>query len=206
MFTGIVEEVGAVRSVDRGGLTIAASRAMDDLAHGGSISVNGACLTVTSHGDSDFSVDVVPETLRCTNLGSLRAGDPVNLERSLPVKGRLDGHIVQGHVDGTGAVESITAEGDALLVRIAAPLSIMRYVVEKGFVAVDGASMTVVNCNGEAFVVTVVPYTRDNSLFGSRSNGDLVNLEVDIVAKYVDRLLLGTRAELNADKGSESRE
>ena len=205
MFTGIVEEVGIVETVDRGGLTIAASRVMDDLAPGGSISVSGACLTVTSRDDSGFSVDVVPETLRRTSLGSLKVGDPVNLERPLPANGRLDGHIVQGHVDGTGTVKSAVTEGDELLVSIAAPPSIMRYVVEKGFIAVDGTSMTVVNWDDDAFVVTVIPYTRDHTVFASRSNGDLVNLEVDIVAKYVERLSSGVRAELDADQGRESR-
>ena len=202
MFTGIVEEIGAVESVDQSGLSIAASKIMDDLVPGSSINVNGACLTVTSRDDAGFSVDIVPETLRRTSFGSLQAGDPVNLERPVPAAGRLDGHIVQGHVDGTGTVESVTAEGDALLVRIVAPPSIMRYIVEKGFIAVDGTSLTVVNCDEEAFVVTVIPYTRDNTVLGSRSEGDLVNLEVDIVAKYVERLSPGTRANVEAGEGS----
>jgi riboflavin synthase len=188
MFTGIVEEVARVEAVRPGGLTIAASRVMDDVSVGGSISVNGACLTVTSRDDASFSVDVVPETLRRTNLGSLVAGDPVNLERPVAVGGRLDGHIVQGHVDGTGMVESISADGDSLLVRIRASSVIMRYVVEKGFIAVDGTSLTVVNCGRDAFAITVIPYTRDNTVFGFRRVGDKVNLEADIVAKYVERL------------------
>ena len=189
MFTGIVEEVGKVEAVVTGGLTIGASRVAKGLELGGSIAVNGACLTVTSLDETSFSVDVVPETLRRTNLGSLKTGSEVNLERPVAVGGRLEGHMVQGHVDGTGSIESIDTDGDALLVRTQAPPRIMRYVVEKGFVAVDGASLTVVNCDGDAFTVTIIPYTRHNTVFGSRKVGDLVNLEVDIVAKYVERLV-----------------
>ena len=188
MFTGIVEEVGKIKAVRPGGMTITASKVTDDLREGGSISVNGACLTLVSRDDSSFTVDVVPETLRRTNLGSLREGDPVNLERPVVAGGRLDGHIVQGHVDGTGAVESIAADGDAVLLTIQAPASIMRYIVEKGFVAVDGTSLTVVNCLHDRFAVTLIPYTRANTVLGSRKESDTVNLEVDIVAKYVERL------------------
>ena len=188
MFTGIVEEVGTVASVRPGGLTIRASKVMDGLTPGVSVSVNGACLTLTSRDDASFSVDVVPETLRRTNLGPLDVGDPVNLERPLPVDGRFGGHIVQGHVDGTGTIEAIALEGDALLITVQAPSDIMRYVVEKGFIAVDGASMTVVNCERDAFAITVIPYTRENTVLGSRKVGDMVNLEVDILGKYVERL------------------
>lgn len=188
MFTGIVEEIGAVKSATDGGLTIAASTVMDDLRTGGSINVNGACLTVTSRDEMTFSVDVVSETLRRTNLGGLDTGDAVNLERPVQAAGRLDGHIVQGHVDGTGTVESVVREGDALLLRFSAPPGTMRYVVKKGFVAVDGTSLTVVDCDDVGFVVTVIPHTRDNTVLGSRGVGDAVNLEVDVLAKYVERL------------------
>ena len=166
---------------------------MDDLKVSDSICVNGACLTVTSRDQSSFSVDVVPETLRRTNLGSLEARDPVNLERSMPIDGRFGGHMLQGHVDATGTVESIAAEGEALLVRFAAPPSVMRYVVEKGFVAVDGTSLTVVTCGVRSFVVTIIPFTRDNTVFGTLKEGDTVNLEADIIAKYVERLTTGPR-------------
>ena len=188
MFTGIVEEVARVKAVKPTGLTIEAAKVMADLRLGGSVCVNGACLTVAARDDAAFSVDVVPETLRRTNLGSLAAGDPVNLERPVPVAGRLDGHIVQGHVDGTGVIESIEQEGEALLIRVKAPPPLMRYVVEKGFIAVDGTSLTIVGCGRDVFTVTIIPYTRDNTVFGSRRVGDRVNLEVDIVAKYVERL------------------
>ena len=191
MFTGIVEEIGRVQSVSSGGLVIRVSRELADLRVSDSISVNGACLTVTSRDEDSFSVDVVPETLRRTNLGALRAGDPVDLERSLAVDGRFGGHVVQGHVDATGAIESVAQEGEALLLRFRAPPSIMRYVVEKGFIAVDGVSLTVVDCDDRSFSVTVIPFTRDNTILGSKSAGDAVNLEADIMAKYVERLLPG---------------
>ena len=191
MFTGIVEEVGYVEAVDPGGLVVRASEAMADLRVSDSINVNGTCLTVTSRDGHTFSVDVVPETLRRTNLGSLSAGDPVDLERPLAVDGRFGGHIVQGHVDATGTLDSISEEGDALLLRFRAPSSIMRYVVEKGFIAVDGVSLTVVNCEDRSFTVTIIPFTRDNTVLGSKKVGEPVNLEADIIAKYVERLHSG---------------
>ena len=191
MFTGIVEEVGIVRSSVRGGLTIAARTVMPTLQVGGSISVNGACLTVTVLKPDAFTVDVVPETRRRTNLGSLRPGDSVNLERPLRADGRMDGHIVQGHVDQTGTIAEISADGEALLIRFYAPQQIMRYIVAKGFVAVDGVSLTVVHCDDDGFSVTVIPHTRDHTVFGSRTVGDAVNVEVDILAKYVERLTAG---------------
>ena len=188
MFTGIVEEVGEVKAAGAGRLTVAASTVMDDLRVAGSISVNGACLTVTARDETTFSVDVVPETLRRTNLGSLSAGDGVNLERPVPASGRLDGHVVQGHVDGAGVVESVERDGTALLVRFSAPPEVMRYVAPKGFVAVDGTSLTVVDCDDSAFTVTLIPFTRDNTVLGLRAIGDAVNLEADVLAKYVERL------------------
>lgn len=187
MFTGIIEEVGTVESATGTELTIAATAVMDGLVAGSSVCVNGACLTVKRSEPGTFSVDVVPETTRRTNLGALSSGSPVNLERPMLVGGRLDGHIVQGHVDATGAIDSIDKEGESLLVRIAAPASVMRYVVEKGFIAVDGASLTVVNCDDQGFAVAIIPYTRDNTVFADRRVGDLVNLEADILAKYVER-------------------
>ena len=188
MFTGIVEEIGTIAKASSNGLEVGASKVLSDLEVGFSICVNGACLTVIRLDGSGFSADVVPETLRRTNLGGLAEGDPVNLERAVPAGGRLDGHVVQGHVDATGRIRSIASESDALLVTIDAPASVMRYVVEKGFIAVDGTSLTVVKCDEESFVVTVIPFTRDNTVFGFRKEGDRVNLEVDILAKYVERL------------------
>ena len=197
MFTGIVEEIGKIKSVEPKHLTIAASKVMDDLKVSDSINVNGTCLTVTSRDDASFSVDVVPETLRRTNLGTLKEGSPVNLERPLAVSDRFGGHIVQGHVDGTATVESITDDSEALLVKFQAPPSIMRYVVEKGFIAVDGTSLTVVNCDIDSFSVTIIPYTRDNTVFAGRKVGDTVNIETDIIAKYVERLSTGPRVPID---------
>ena len=191
MFTGIVEEVGTVRATDQGRLTIGGRKVMSTLEIGGSISVNGTCLTVTTLEPDGFSVDVVPETLRRTNLGLLNPNSPVNLERPLRADGRMDGHIVQGHVDGTGTIGEISEDGEALMVRIDAPEQLARYVVEKGFIAVDGVSLTVVHCDEAGFSVTVIPHTRDHTIFGSRSVGDAVNIEIDILAKYVERLTAG---------------
>ena len=195
MFTGIVEEVGAVESAGGGRLTIGARGVISGLAPGGSMNVNGVCLTVTALGASSFSVDLVPETLRRTNLGALRAGDPVNLERPLAASGRLDGHIVQGHVDGTGTVSSIEPDGEALMVRVEAPSSIMRYVAAKGFVAVDGTSLTVVNCDDAGFSFTVIPYTGENTVLRTMEVRAAVNIEVDIFAKYVERLMSAHSSE-----------
>jgi len=138
-------------------------------------------------------VDVVPETLRRTNLGELVDGASVNLERGALVGGRLDGHIVQGHVDGTGVIAAITEEDEALMVAVDAPPEIMKYIVQKGFVAVDGTSLTVVDCSEDRFTFTVIPYTREHTVIGSRSPGDRVNIEVDILAKYVERLTAAAR-------------
>ena len=191
MFTGIVEEVGTVRAAGQGRLTIAARKVMPTLEIGGSINVNGTCLTVTTLESGEFTVVLVPETLRRTNLGILNPNSPVNLERPLRADGRLDGHIVQGHVDGTGTIGEISDDGEALMVRIDVPERLVRYVVEKGFIAVDGVSLTVVHCDEAGFSITVIPHTRDHTIFGSRRVGDAVNIEIDILAKYVERLTAG---------------
>ena len=188
MFTGIIEEVGAVRAAHPGKLAISATRVTEDTKQGDSISINGACLTVTELSKDSFSVDVMPETLRRTNLGLLQPGDKVNLERALAVGGRLGGHFVQGHVDETGRVISITPEEEALLVRFEAPQEIMRYIVRKGFIAIDGVSLTVVECDSSAFEVSLVAYTQQTTNLAGKRPGDVVNLEVDIIAKYVERL------------------
>ena len=197
MFTGIVEEVGLVTEASGTGLRISAEAVMDDLKVSDSICVNGACLTVTEIDGKSFAVDTVPETLRRTNLGELAAGDPVNLERPMSANGRFGGHVVQGHVDGTGTVVSIEAEGEAHNFTFEGPDNVMRYVVEKGFIAVDGTSLTVVDCDYRTFSVTVIPYTREHTVFGSRRPGDKVNLEADIIAKYVERLASGPRLPID---------
>ena len=200
MFTGIVEEIGTLKAVEPGRLVIGASKVLEDLKVGDSICVNGACLTVTARDELSFSVDVVPETLRRTNLGTLSVDTPVNLERALVAHGRFGGHFVQGHVDATGTVESIAQDGEALLVTLQAPPSVLRYVVEKGFIAVDGTSLTVVNCDSRTFTVTLIPYTRDNTGLATRKVGDAVNLETDILAKYVERLSTRSQPRLDSSQ------
>jgi len=191
MFTGIVEEIGSVRAARPGQLTITAQKVLDDTRPGDSIAVNGVCLTVTELAPDYFSVDVMPETLQRTNLGALRSGDGVNLERPLAVGGRFGGHFVQGHVDGMGRVRSVTPQGGALVLKFEAIPEITRYVVEKGFIAVDGVSLTVVQCNSTSFGVSLVRYTLENTTLSVRRPGDTMNLEVDIIAKYVERLREG---------------
>ncbi|HZA25545.1 MAG TPA: riboflavin synthase, partial [Dehalococcoidia bacterium] len=153
------------------------------------IAVDGACLTVVDLGEGEFSVDLAPETLRRTGFGHLKPGDPINLERPLAVSDRLGGHIVQGHVDGTGRISSIRPESDCVIIRITSPKKLMHYIVEKGFVAVDGISLTVVQRGASSFTVSVIPYTLENTNLKGKRVGDRVNLEVDIVAKYVESLL-----------------
>ncbi|PZC45461.1 MAG: riboflavin synthase [Chloroflexi bacterium] len=193
MFTGIVEEIGHLLSVEKSTLTIAARKTLDDLTLGGSIAVNGTCLTATSIGSENFSVEVTPETLRRTNLGQLAAGSGVNLERPLAVTDRLGGHIVQGHVDGTADIIGVTPEGNSRIIRFSTPSALMRYIAPKGFIAVDGISLTVVDIQEDTFTVSVIPTTYRETILGEKHEGDMVNLEVDILAKYVERLLAETR-------------
>lgn len=192
MFTGIVEELGRLRA--RKGesivtLTIEASTVLEDLSIGDSIAVNGTCLTAVRIGPESFDLELVPETLRRTNLGALRPGDPVNLERSLTAQTRMGGHFVQGHVDGRGEVRAIEPDGEGRLVRFTAPPEVMRYVVPKGFVAVDGASLTVVDQDEDSFRIAYIPHTLAVTVAGAYAPGSPVNLEADILGKYVERLL-----------------
>ena len=199
MFTGIVEELGTVKSIGRGQLTISAQMAMDGTRPGDSIAVNGACLTVAALSAGAFSVEVMPETMRRTNLGNLHLGETVNLERALAVGGRLGGHFVQGHVDGPGRILSLTPEGEAVVMRISVPSEIMHYLVEKGFIAVDGVSLTIIERGATSFSVSLVTYTRRNTTLGGKRPGDLVNLEVDIIAKYVERLASRGRSAITPE-------
>jgi len=188
MFTGIVEEIGEVCAKKPAGLVVAAGDVLGDMKLGDSVAVNGVCLTVTGFDAGSFSVDVMLETLERTNLGLLGVGDRVNLERPLAMGGRLGGHLVQGHIDGTGRIASVRREGDSLLMRFEASSQVMRYVVDKGFIAVDGVSLTVVSRDASSFLVSVVGYTRSHTILGNRRVSELVNLEVDIIAKYVEQL------------------
>ena len=193
MFTGIVEEVGRVRSLRRGArsceLTVAARTVLSDVRTGDSIAVNGVCLTVTRFTASTFSADIMPETLDRSSLGALSPGDAVNLERALSANGRFGGHIVSGHIDGTGVVQSIRQDDNAVWFDIEAPASIMRLVVEKGSIAIEGVSLTVARADDRSFSVSVIPHTRAATNLAAKRPGDVVNLENDVVGKYVERLL-----------------
>ncbi len=189
MFTGIVEEVGTVTGLEGQRLTIAADTVLEDVKLGDSIAVNGACLTVVDFEPSCFSVELAPETLKRTSFGSWAPGRQVNLERPLAVSDRLGGHIVQGHVDATGRITSLKPEGDCVIFRVASPKRLMPYIVEKGFVAVDGISLTVVKVGASSFSLSVIPYTLTKTNLQNQAKGGRVNLEVDIVAKYVESLL-----------------
>ena len=189
MFTGIVEEVGAVVSISDNGMTVRAEKVMADLKLGDSIAVNGACLTAVSLSASEFSVDLSPETMRRTSLGDLAAGGVVNLERAMSASDRMGGHIVQGHVDGTGRITSTKVDGDSIIFRVRTPKRMMPYIVEKGFIAVDGISLTVVKVGTSSFTLAVIPYTLRNTNLETLSVGARVNLEADILAKYVENLL-----------------
>jgi riboflavin synthase len=193
MFTGIVEAMGAVVEVaDTGGkrrLAIDAGGLAEGLGVGESVAVNGVCLTAVEVAGSVLAVEAVEETLARSNLGLLAGGSRVNLERPLRADGRFDGHIVQGHVDGVGRVRSVTPEGASIRLWIDAPPALRRYLAEKGSVAVDGVSLTVSGVDGTGFEVVLIPHTLEVTLFGARRPGDAVNLEADVIAKYVERLL-----------------
>lgn len=189
MFTGIVEEVGSVVNISDNAMTVRAEKVMSDLKLGDSIAVNGACLTAVSLSGSEFSVDLSPETMRRTSLGDLSAGGSVNLERALSASDRMGGHIVQGHVDGTGRITSTKEDRDSIIFRVRAPARLMPYIVEKGFIAVDGISLTVVKVATSSFTLAVIPYTLRNTNLETLSVGARVNLEADILAKYVENLL-----------------
>jgi len=187
VFTGIVEEIGRVVSAQTGNLVIAAGAVLQGMEAGGSIAVNGVCLTVTDFTANSFSVDLMTETLQQTNLGLLAAGSKVNLERPLTLGKPLGGHLVQGHIDGMGKVTSITWDGAAVIIRFEASPEVMRYIVQKGFIAVDGVSLTVLSRDDRSFQVAIVDFTRRHTILGNQRVGGLVNLEVDIIAKYVEQ-------------------
>jgi riboflavin synthase len=198
VFSGIVEEIGTVRRVtagDRAALVVRCAAVLEGTRLGDSIAVNGVCLTVASLDEDTFTADVQPVTLRRSNLGSLRAGSRVNLERSVAVGQRIGGHYVQGHVDGIGRIVRREGEGSALVVHIAAPPAILSYVVERGFIAVDGASLTGAALHGNGFLVSLVYHTQQHITLSGAAVGELVNLEVDVIAKYVERLLAGGAPE-----------
>jgi riboflavin synthase len=206
VFTGIVEELGEVVAVeplqDASRLTVRGPLVTSDAGHGDSIAVNGVCLTVVENRDGVFTADVMRETLERSSLGVLATGSPVNLERAVRVSDRLGGHVVQGHVDGTGTVQQLTPDEHWTVVRISLPEGLGRYVVEKGSITVDGVSLTVSAVAEDWFEVSLIPTTLGLTTLGAKGAGDLVNLEVDVMAKYVEKLLLaGVRpATANEEK------
>jgi len=193
MFTGLVEEVGAIKEVRPAGkaihLVINADVVMEGIALGDSIAVNGICLTVTHYDRQSFTVDVVPETMRRSTLHELSGGSPVNLERAMAMGKRFGGHIVSGHIDGVGRILSIVDEDIAKVVRIAAPADVLRYVVEKGSITIDGVSLTVMDVDSESFRISVIPHTWQITVLRHRRVGSTVNLECDIIGKYVEKLV-----------------
>lgn len=193
MFSGIVEETGVVRRIERrpGGLTltIGADRVLEGTGIGDSIAVNGACLTVVAFDEGSFTIEAAPETLRRTNLGAVSEGARVNLERSLAANGRIGGHFVQGHVDATAEVVALDPDGEGLMVRFRPPEALMRYIVPKGYIALDGMSLTVVETGDDWFTISFIPHTRSVTVVGDYAPGTRVNLEVDVLGKYVERII-----------------
>ncbi len=193
MFSGIVEEQGILKHSEVTGLVIAAGLVLEDIHVKDSIAVDGICLTVTEQSQQQFRVDTMPETLRRTRLGSLQPGDKVNLERSLPATGRIGGHMVQGHVEAYAAVRSVAEDGNSLSVEIELPAALRPYVVAKGFIALNGVSLTVVEVSTETFSIALIPYTREHTNLGQAYPGMLLNLETDILGRYVVQFLQLTR-------------
>ena len=189
MFTGIIEETGKIISVGAGRIAVQAGKVLEGTKIGDSIAVNGVCLTVTTMTSSEFTADVMPETLSRTNLGSLGKGSCVNLERAMAADGRFGGHIVSGHIDGTGTVSRLEKDGNAVWVYIAAPGSILNLIIEKGSIAIDGISLTVAKVNAVEFAVSVIPHTGEETTLLGKKAGDMVNLENDVIGKYVQKLM-----------------
>jgi riboflavin synthase len=199
MFTGIVTEVGRILSLQPDKLVVGCSRILDKVELGCSIAVNGTCLTVTAFDNKSFTVGLAAETLNRTNLGSLKNGDPVNLERALGLGGELGGHLVQGHIDGTGKIVAITPAGGSTIFRFQAPDEIMRYLVEKGFIAIEGISLTIAARETGWFEAAVIEYTKENTNLKYHKIGDPVNLEIDIMAKYVERFMQNQRGNITQE-------
>ena len=191
MFTGIIEEVGALKRLAGGEIAIRAKKVLEDVALGDSIAVNGICLTVTRFDEAHFTADVMPETIRRTSLAELRRGSRVNLERALTLKSRLGGHIVSGHIDGAGTIAAMREEGNAILLTVRASADILRYIVEKGSVALDGISLTVASVSAADFTVSLIPHTREITNLREKSVGSRLNIETDILGKYVEKLFPG---------------
>ena len=199
MFTGIIEEVGALERLAGGEIAICAKKVLEDVALGDSIAVNGICLTVTHFDAAHFTADVMPETVRRTSLAELKRGSRVNLERALTLKSRLGGHIVSGHIDGVGTIAAMQEEGNAILLTVRASDDILRYVVEKGSVALDGISLTVARVSAVDFTVSLIPHTREITNLREKRMGSRLNIETDILGKYVEKLFPGARTKGESD-------
>lgn len=199
MFTGLIEEIGSVRRVvsgaEWGSIAIACKDILPGTKIGDSIAVNGVCLTVTTLQKDGFTADVMAETLRRSDLGALRQGDPVNLERAMAADGRFGGHIVAGHVDGTGTLARKKQEGNAMVLTIAAAPALLYEIVEKGSITIDGVSLTVVSVTQENFTVSIIPHTGAKTILLEKKTGDPVNLETDVIAKYIRRFTTPQKAE-----------
>ncbi len=206
MFTGIIETTGSIQDLDdhRGGLklTVEAPTMSAEFQPGDSIAVNGVCLTVVAHGDRGFSVEIVPETVSRTTFGNLQVGDRVNLERPLRLSDRIDGHLVQGHVDGIGRIATREERGNSLWYEVEIPEDLTPFVIEKGSIALDGISLTIARLTGNLAAVSIIPHTASITTFGNRRRGDEVNMEVDMVGRYVASLL---HAGWRADPGERPR-
>ena len=203
MFTGIIEEIGTVKKISLGGksgsLEIGAKKVLEGTVVGDSIAVNGVCLTVTGMNSSSFTADVMAETVRRSSLGSLSVGSGVNLERAMAANGRFGGHIVSGHIDGTGTISRLVREENAVWVHVKTSAEILRLIAEKGSIAIDGISLTVARVNETEFAVSVIPHTAEETTLLSKKAGDTVNLENDIVGKYVEKLLGGAHSAEQSD-------
>ena len=193
MFTGIIEELGTIRSIRRGAasavLSIGAEAVLSDLRIGDSVAVNGVCLTATGVDRSGFTADVMHETLQRSSLGALGPGSRVNLERAMAADGRFGGHMVAGHIDGTGTITETRRDDNAVWYTVSAAPSLLRYIVEKGSIAIDGISLTVAAVEADRFFVSVIPHTAAVTVLGRKQPGDIVNLETDLIGKYVEKLL-----------------
>lgn len=203
MFTGIVEEVGVIERIQKGSasviLTIRAKVVLDDLKIGDSVAVNGICLTATRVTPSGFTADVMHETLNRSSLAMLKSGSRVNLERAMSANGRFGGHIVSGHVDGTGKILSVTKDDNAIWYTVSAPPGIMRYIVEKGSITIDGISLTVAKVTNTTFSISAIPHTVQVTILRDKKPGDTVNLENDIIGKYVEKLLIPQREQRSSN-------
>ena len=189
MFTGIVEEVGTISKIKSASLVIKADKVLEGTRLGDSIAVNGVCLTVVNIGNNEFEADVMPETKRCSNLSDVKPGDKVNLERAMAANGRFGGHIVSGHIDGEGSILEIKEEGNAFWYAVSAKEEILKYVIRKGSVTIDGISLTVPKEEDDGFYVSIIPHTRKETSLSCKKIGDRVNIECDMVGKYIEHFI-----------------